>query len=431
MSDCQQSATSGIVGQVSPTTGTSPEIPATSEIHAAVQTADPHLLRAEREERRRRVQQALEQRGLDALVVNDPANLYYLTGYNAWSFYMPQGLLVPARGEAHLVLRSMDAKGGHHTATLPPDQIHGYPEHLVHRPDVHPWEWIATRGRELGALPAGAGVVAVELDAHYLSPRGYLALAATLPKVELVDSGELVNWLRLVKSDTEIALMRAAGQVTRQAMMVAVDTLREGRRQCDVVAEIQRAQAHGTTALGGDYPAIVPLLPTGETAGTPHLTAVAEPLRRGEAATIELAGVHRRYHVPLARTVSLGPPPRRLSRTAEITALALDAALDAMRPGAAVSQVHAAFSRVLDRHGLSKDSRIGYSIGIGFPPDWGERTVSLRGEDPTLLRPGMCFHLILGMWMDHWGYETSESVLVTEDGPELLAPLDQGLVIHP
>jgi len=402
-----------------------------AEITSAAQTADPHALRIEHEQRMARAQAVLRERGHDALVVTDPANLYYLTGYNAWSFYMPQALLVPAEGPAHLVLRAMDAKGGHHTATLPREQIHGYPEHYVHRHDIHPWEWIAERGHEVGALPAGPCTIAMELDAHYFSPRAYLAFGATLPDARLVDSRELVNWLRVVKSDTEIALMRAAGEVTVRAMRVAVDALREGRRQCDVVAEIQQAQARGTEALGGDYPAIVPMLPSGETAGTPHLTWVEEPLRGGEATTIELAGVHRRYHVPLARTVSLGTPPRRLAQTAEATGRGLEQALAALRPGASTADVHAAFTREIARHGLTKDSRIGYSIGIGYPPDWGERTVSLRAEDDTVLAPGMCFHLILGMWMDRWGYETSESVLVTDDAPELLAPLDQGLVIHP
>ncbi|MFK5583360.1 M24 family metallopeptidase [Serinicoccus sp. LYQ131] len=402
-----------------------------THVTAAEQTADPHVLRPEHEERMARLQVALQDADHDATIVTDPANLYYLTGYNAWSFYMPQALLVPASGLAHLVLRAMDARGGQHSATLPEAQIHGYPEHYVHRTDIHPWEWIAERGRELGVLPAGPGRVTAELDAHYFTPRGFLALGRTLPQLQLLDSQELVNWMRAVKSDTEIALMRAAGQVTRQAMRAAIDALQEGRRQCDVVSDIQCAQSKGTPSLGGDYPAIVPMLPTGSTAGTPHLTWCEDTLRRGEATTIELAGVHRRYHVPLARTVSLGPPPPRLARTAEATGLALEKALAAMRPGSTPALVHRAFTQELSRHGLHKDSRIGYSIGIGYPPDWGERTVSLRSEDDTPLRPGMCFHMILGMWMDDWGYETSESVLVTDDGPELLAPFDQGLVIHP
>ena len=376
----------------------------------------------------REVQTRMLGSGFDALVVVDPANLYYLTGYDAWSFYMPQALLVPAAGDPHLVARAMDAGGAHHTATLPVERVHGYPEDLVHRQDVHPWEWITRRGRNLGVLPA-RGRVAAELDAHFFSPRGYLALRAGLGSAELVDSAELVNWVRLVKSPHEQQLMREAGQIATRVMQVALEGITAGRRQCDVVAEIQRAQAQGVGDLGGDYGAIVPMLPTGASAGTPHLTWNEQPLRAGEATALELTGVRHRYHVPLARTVSLGAPPARLAACADAVAEGCEEAVATLRSGRTGADVHAAFDAALTRHGFSKESRVGYSIGIGYPPDWGERTVSLRAGDETVLAAGMCFHLILGMWMDGWGYETSESVLVTEHGPELLTDVDQGLVV--
>jgi ectoine hydrolase len=91
--------------------------------------------------------------------------------------------------------------------------------------------------------------------------------------------------------------------------------------------------------------------------------------------------------------------------------------------------VHAAFTTVISRHGLVKDSRIGYSIGIGYPPDWGERTVSLRAAEHSVLTTGMAFHVILGMWMDGWGYELSEPVVVTGSGAERLTDLPQELTI--
>lgn len=376
------------------------------------------------------VQARMGQAGYDALIVVDPANLYYLTGYDAWSFYMPQALLVPADGPPHLIARTMDAQGAQNTATLPIEQVHGYPEDLVHQPDVHPWEWITARGRDLGVLPT-SGQIAAELDAHFFSPRGYLALAAGLPEATLVDSGELVNWVRLIKSPHEQQLMREAGRIATTVMEVALAGLEVGRRQCDVVAEIQYAQAVGVDDLGGDYAAIVPLLPTGPSAGTPHLTWSESPLRAGEATALELAGTRHRYHVPLARTVSLGTPPARLAACAEAVAEGCGDAVAALRPGATGADAHAAFTAAITRHGLAKESRVGYSIGIGYPPDWGERTVSLRAGETTELAPGMCFHLILGMWMDGWGYETSESVLVTEDGPELLTEVNQGLVVKP
>jgi len=377
--------------------------------------------------RLRRVRAALAERGFGALVVSDPANLFYLTGYDAWSFYTPQCLVVPTDGEPHLFARAMDAAGASYTCNLRSDQIHGYPEDLVHRPDVHPYDWIAGLARDL--IPPGADI-GVEADAHYFSARGYLALGNGLPGCRLVDSAELVNWIRLVKSPHELRQLRIAGSIAESAMRIALNQLRPGRRQNDVVAEILAAQATGTPEHGGDYPAIVPMLPTGDAACTPHLTWTDRPFVSGEATTIELAGVFGRYHAPLARTVMLGDPPQRLRETAKIVAEGMRATLSTIRPGVTGSVVHAAFNEVIAAHGLMKDSRIGYSIGIGYPPDWGERTVSLRPGETTVLAAGMAFHVILGMWMDGWGYELSEPVVVTGDGVERLTDLPHELTIR-
>ncbi len=380
--------------------------------------------------RLRRVHAVMAERSLAALVVADPANLYYLTGYNAWSFYTPQCLVVPAAGIPHLFARAMDAQGAHYTAYLDHAHIHGYPEHLVHRPDVHPFDWIADRALELGLIEDAAGVdIAAETDAPFFSARGFLALRRHLRHAALVDSQELVNWVRVIKSPAEQEMMRVAGAIAERVMATALDSVTPGRRQCDVVADIQHAQAAGTPTAGGDYPAVVPMLPTGQTAGTPHLTWSDLPFVVGEATTIELAGVHHRYHAPLARTVSLGKPSRRLAECADALTEAMEATLEALRPGNTGHDVHAAFSKVISRSGLAKESRIGYSIGIGYPPDWGERTISLRAEDRTEITAGMAFHVILGMWMDGWGYETSEPVLVAERGAEQLTHLPGGLTV--
>ena len=376
------------------------------------------------------VQARMAERSLSALVVVDPANLYYLTGYNAWSFYMPQCVIVPADGPCHLFARHMDAMGAHHTAYLPPEHVHGYPDYLVHRADVHPFDWITSTALELGLLEdSSQAQIAVEMDSHFYSPRGYLALQDQLKRATLLDSHELVNWVRVIKSEREQAKLRGAGQIAQRVMETAIEQIIPGRRQCDVVAEIQHAQALGSQYLGGDYPAIVPMLPTGVTSGTPHLTWSDLPLLTGEATTIEIAGVHHRYHAPLARTVVLGQPPNRLRTVADAVTEGMAAALEQMRPGSTGRDVHWAFARTIGRYGLEKESRIGYSIGIGYPPDWGERTVSIRPEEETVIEAGMAFHIILGMWMDGWGYEASESLLVTSEGAELLTNVPGGLTV--
>ncbi|MGH8861788.1 MAG: M24 family metallopeptidase [Jatrophihabitantaceae bacterium] len=378
-----------------------------------------------------RVRASMQQRGMAALVVTDPANLYYLTGYNAWSFYTPQCLVIPTAADPVLFTRAMDAAGAGHTANLPEDLIEGYPEHLVHRPDAHPFEWIAARmrDRELVDLTGGR-TIGVEGDSHFFSPRGFFALQAGLPEARLEDSRELVNWVRVVKSDYELDQMRIAGTIAHHAMEVALEAIHVGRRQSDAVAEIVAAQARGTAEHGGDYAAIVPMLPTGLGAGTPHLTWTDQRFVDGEATTIEIAGAYRRYHSPIARTIMLGTPPERLVSTAAVVRDGMTRVLDEMRPGRTAHEVNAVWDEVIHAHGLSKASRIGYSIGVGYPPDWGEHTISLRAEQKTVLEPGMCFHVILGMWMDGWGYELSEPVVLTGTGVERLTDLTQDLTIR-
>ena len=386
---------------------------------------------AEFADRLRRVRADMARRGLASLVVSDPANLFYLTGYDAWSFYTPQCLIVPSEGPIVLYARAMDAAGAHHTCHLPAENVVGYPEALVHRPDTHPFEWITASARERGLLPATADAqIAAECDAHYFSARAYIALVEGVGDATVVDSGELVNWVRLVKSEPEITALRIAGTIADAAMRGALEAVTPGRRQCDVAADIMALQARGTAEHGGDHTAIPPMLPTGTAAGTPHLTWSEDPFVEGEATTIELAGAFNRYHAPLARTIHLGAAPSRLIDTAKAVDEALTVALSELRPEAEVAAVHRAVNAVLARSGLVKESRMGYSIGIGYPPDWGERTVSLRADDPTVLRAGMAFHVILGIWMDGWGYEASVPVVITADGVERLAQLPPELTIR-
>ena len=73
---------------------------------------------------------------------------------------------------------------------------------------------------------------------------------------------------------------------------------------------------------------------------------------------------------------------------------------------------------MLKRYGIEKSSRCGYPIGASYPPDWGERTMSLRPTDHTVLEPGMTFHFMPGLWQDDWGLEITESILITGTGVE-------------
>ncbi|NND42888.1 MAG: ectoine hydrolase DoeA, partial [Silicimonas sp.] len=88
-----------------------------------------------------------------------------------------------------------------------------------------------------------------------------------------------------------------------------------------------------------------------------------------------------------------------------------------------------AFNATLNKAGFEKDSRCGYAIGISYPPDWGERTISFRRGDTTLLEPGMTFHFMPALWLDDGGLEITEPILITEGGHECFCTTERKMWI--
>ena len=144
---------------------------------------------------------------------------------------------------------------------------------------------------------------------------------------------------------------------------------------------------------------------------------------------LEMAGARHHYHAPLTRTLYLGSPPSELTALTSTIIDGVDTALDVARPGVTCEAVEAVWQKVLNQAGYHKDSRVGYSVGLNYPPDWGERTASLRPGDQTELQSGMCFHFQSGVWLETFGAAVSESFVVTESGGERLCNVRPELII--
>lgn len=370
-------------------------------------------------ERVQRVQARMRQADVALLLVADPANIYWLSGIEDWSFYVPQFLLVIADESVPVwVGRAMDAPGARLSGWLGEGHVRSYPETLIQDPRTHASDHIGAQIAEMGYSQARIGY---ESDTYYFSPRSLRHLQQALPQATFVDCDLLVNWARSVKSPAELALMRQAARIAENAMRTAYKYVAPGVRQCDVIAEIYRAQVAPNAEFGGDMTALCPIILAGEKASTAHPAWTDERFVDDQTVALELGGTRRRYNCGLARTMHLGrAAPQRLVDAAAAVGEGLESVLAATKPGMLAAEVHGVWQDVLTRHKLKKDSRIGYSIGVGFSPDWGEHTISLRPGDDTVLEPGNTLHIILGMWMDGWGMELSETVEVTATGLECL-----------
>ncbi|MEC8194984.1 MAG: Xaa-Pro peptidase family protein, partial [Pseudomonadota bacterium] len=260
---------------------------------------------AEYERRLAKTRAAMAEAGLDALFVTDPSNQAWLTGYDGWSFYVHQGVIVTMEGEPIWWGRYMDMMGGRRTCWMDHTNILGYGDHFVQSTVVHPMQDLAEQLKTRGFTAARIGV---EMENYYYSAKAHAVLTDELPEAALIDATALVNWQRLVKSDVEVDFIRKAARITEKVMLTAIDRAAPGVRKNDVVADIMKAGIEGIGDDWGDYPAIVPLTPSGLDATAAHLTWDGTPMHAGEATFFELSGCYRRYHAPISRTVFLGTP---------------------------------------------------------------------------------------------------------------------------
>nr|WP_072513977.1 M24 family metallopeptidase [Ndongobacter massiliensis] len=373
------------------------------------------------------VKKSMEEKNIDVLLVTNPANMNYLTGYNAWSFYMHQMVAVFIDEKEPLWMgRFMDAIAARKTAWLQHENIVAYPDSYVQSTVVHPMDFVADILKE---RKKDKKRIAVEMDTYYFTAKCYEVLKENLPNAEFVNGHRLVNWVKVIKSDEEIEFVKAAGKIMSKGMNEAIKYLNVGVRKNDMAAEIYRTFTEGTEEFGGDYSAIVPLMPTGVDAGACHLTWTDEKYKEGDVVIFELAGCYQRYHSPMSRTISLGKPSEKLKETAKITIEGLNKVLDFIKPGVTAEEAESVWAKNLEKYGLFKESRIGYSTGLNYPPDWGEDTLSLRPGDKTILKPNMILHVIPGMYFEDFGVEISEAIRITEDGCETLADVERKLFI--
>lgn len=374
------------------------------------------------------VKKEMAKRGIDFLLLSEPPNQNYLTGYDSLSFYTPQMVIVALTHEQPVwIARFMERPQAMMGTYLADENIRTYPDEYVNsHTGLSAYDVVADIVKELGGEAARIGV---EMGGYYYSARAHADLVRALPLATFVDADLLVNWIRIVKSPAELVCMRQAGRIADAMIKRAVDTIEPGVRECDIAAAVYHQQIAGTPEFGGGYDSSCLFFGAGERALAPHPTWTDEPLPASTTVYMEVHGVRLRYQVNLARTIVVGKPTPAYQNFTEIAVEALNAGLESVRPGRTCSEVHAAYAQSLARHGYEKEARLGYPQGIGYPPASAERTASLRKGDNTVLKPGMCFHMMAALWLDDKSVCITQPFAVTENGFEPLTSTPRSLIV--
>ncbi len=380
-------------------------------------------------QRVKRVKSHMQQRRIDVLVATDPGNMNWLTGYDGWSFYVHQGVIISLDHEEPIWFgRLMDKNAALLRCYMSKENLIGYPEKYVQNLDKHPMTWIG----ENIFIKNGwdKAVIVTERDNYYYSAEAHFRLTATLPNAIFINANNLVNWVRGIKSAKEIMYMKIAGRITEKIHQRVLDIVKPGIPKSHVVSQIYETAIAGVDGYGGDYPSIVPLLPSGKEASASHITWDDRPFKRNEATFIEISGCYKRYHAPMSRTIYIGNPTQKFIDAEKALQETIEAGLEMAKPGNTTADIAIAADKVMKKFGIDRnDARYGYPIGVSYPPDWGERTCSLRRTDLTVLEPGMTFHFMPGIWQEDWGLEISESIVITKTGVETLVNFPRKLFI--
>ena len=376
-----------------------------------------HFTPLEYEDRQRRATEMLKAQDLDALLMFAPESHFWICGYDTFGFAMFQCLILTKHGDLHLLTRMPDLRQAQLTSTLPDDHIHIWQE-----------EFGSSPADDLARLLSRLGVkgrIGFENATVGLTDANGQAVRAAIKG--LVEAPHAIRDLRQTKSDAEVAMHRKAAALSDDALDAGLSVIAPGAFEGDILAAMQGAVFAG----GGDYAGNEFIIGSGRHALLCRYFSGRRHLDASDQLTLEWSGAYARYHAAMMRTVLVGPVSDAHKRMHAACEEALHACEAAIRPGAAMGDVHTAHCSVFDKHGYgaARLQACGYGMGAIYNPIWVDFPMFTAGN-PTLMQQNQVFFLHMILMDSDSGYAMTlgHSVLVTETGCERLSRHDTSII---
>ena len=379
-----------------------------------------HFSELEFESRVSAVQRVLAERKLDGLLMFRPESMYYLSGYDTFGYAMFQCLYLGADGRMVLLTRAPDRAQAELTSTLTDIRI--WTDEQGHKPASH-------LRRMLRSLGCGGKTLGIELDTVGLNASQWVQVSAEMASFcTLTDASDLVNELRFIKSDAEIACIDRAAELADDALDAAMATAQPGVSESDILADMQGAVFRG----GGDYAGNEFIIGSGEYALLCRYHSGRRTLDANDQLTLEWAGCYHRYHAAMMRTVLIGEPTPEHLAMHKVAEDALLACEEKLKPGFTLGDVFDAHALVADEGGLRQHrlNACGYAMGCAYAPIWVDHPMIYTGS-PLQIKPNMVFflHMIFINRENRYAMTLGHSLQVTETGNRRLSRSDTGLLV--
>ncbi|MCL4499094.1 MAG: Xaa-Pro peptidase family protein [Actinobacteria bacterium] len=351
--------------------------------------------------RLRKLELKLAESGLDAFLISNPHNVYYLTGFYG-ALGGDQFFLLVAPGEA----------------VLPVD--FRYLEEAMEEASVRVVEWKERTFNELVLLlPEGTRRLGFEADALTVDQHRRLEETA---EVELVPTSRVVGSLRLHKDQVEIERISMAAALADAAFEHAVGILEPGLTERDVASEIECFMRR----RGADKPSFETIVASGSRSAIPHACSTGKPIAVGDFVKIDLGASIAGYSSDMTRTVVVGEAAAEQRKIYKTVLTAQAAALELIGPGVSCREVDAAARSIIDGAGYAGRFAHGLGHGVGLEV---HESPTLSPKSDEVLEPGVVVTIEPGVYVAGLGgVRIEDMVLVTGDGKEILSHAPKELI---
>lgn len=339
------------------------------------------------------VMENMKTSGVDVLLVRAPENICYLTGYETPGYYGYHCLILTPHDEPLLILRRLEEINAPEFSWL----VHTTPVEDYECPFdflIRALEKLGAGNKRIGVEKGGGSKrLAAEKRGFYFTVAEYETLTDAFPNATFVDTAHVVEEARLIKSDAEVEMMRKACRIADKALMAGIDALEVGVTEDDVAAAVYYEWCKN----GAEYTGLPNFVLSGPRQAISHATWRGRKIQQDDPVFFEIAASKFRYCGAILRCAYMGEPPDRILKMRDTAKEAFELAVDMIRPGISCAAVDTACHELIAKNGFGSTHfmRSAYSLGINFPPDWGEgHILSIQPGEKRLLDRNMTFHLL-------------------------------------
>ncbi len=379
-----------------------------------------HFSKTEFSNRKKSVLDSMKNKNLDAILLFKQESMYWLTGYDTFGFVFFQTLILDQKGNLILLTRAPDLRQAQNTSIIENIKI------WIDKNYSNPTDDLIIILDELNLKGKKIGI---EYESYGLTGRNTLKLNKSLRDYcKLEDESDLINKLRVIKSDEEIVYVRKAAELADKALDQAWKYSKAGVNEAKILAEMQKVVLEN----GGDYPANEYIIGSGKNALLCRYQSEKRNLSNNDQLSLEWAGTFKHYHSAMFRTIPIGQAKPKHIEMHKACLETLTKCEKSLIPGNTVGDVFDTHAKNFDDLGFKKSrmNACGYSLGSTFSPNWMDWPMLYSGN-PYIIQPGNVFfmHMILMDSENQIAMNLGETYLVNDKGNERLGTQKLDLVV--